>query len=232
MVTIGHHADGRSELHNESWSAGFMEDLARDQLIQLVKQQQEQIAAFGVDTQRLLRLEKGHLIFGQDTDGTTNPYEVNLGWGVRLSKPRFNGKHSLTILKPKLSRKLVGFKTSWQPGDSPIEECHLVIETGPRGANIAGRVTSVSFSPSADAIIGLAMVDLPLTEVGTTITIRKTDGALVEANVVATPFYDPDKTISYVKSIKDGTLVELNNGDHILNRVVSSIIMSKAFGMS
>lgn len=46
------------------------------------------------------------------------------------------------------------------------------------------------------------------------------------------PFYDSAKTISYVKSIKDGTLVELNNGDHILNRVVSSIILSKKFGMS
>ena len=34
------------------------------------------IKPFGVEAQRLLRLEKGHLIFGQDTDGNTNPFEI------------------------------------------------------------------------------------------------------------------------------------------------------------
>ncbi len=145
------------------------------------------ILPFGVETQRLLRLEKGHLIFGQDTDGTTNPFEVNLGWGVRLSKARFNGKHSLAILKPRLSRKLVGFKTTGSDA-SPIEECHLVISDG----EIAGRVTSVSFSPHCNAVIGLAVVPLELSEVGCTIKIRTSDGAFIEAEVVSTPFYDPD----------------------------------------
>lgn len=145
------------------------------------------IRAFGVDTQRLLRLEKGHLIFGQDTDGTTNPYEVNLGWGVRLSKARFNGKHSLAILKEKLNRRLVGFKTGAVYANS-IEECHLVIENG----DIAGRVTSVSYSPHCKATIGLAMVPLALSEPGQIIRIRLTDGALIQAEVVETPFYDPD----------------------------------------
>ncbi len=145
------------------------------------------ILPFGVETQRLLRLEKGHLIFGQDTDGTTNPFEVNLGWGVRLSKARFNGKHSLAILKPRLSRKLVGFKTTGSDA-SPIEECHLVISDG----EIAGRVTSVSFSPHCNAVIGLAVVPLELSEVGCTIKIRTSDGTFIEAEVVSTPFYDPD----------------------------------------
>ena len=145
------------------------------------------ILPFGVETQRLLRLEKGHLIFGQDTDGTTNPFEVNLGWGVRLNKPRFNGKHSLAILKPRLSRKLVGFKTTGSDS-SPIEECHLIISNG----EIAGRVTSVSYSPHCDAVIGLAVVSLDLSEVGNTIKIRTSDSSLIEAEVVSTPFYDPD----------------------------------------
>ncbi|MEM7466245.1 MAG: 2Fe-2S iron-sulfur cluster-binding protein [Pseudomonadota bacterium] len=146
----------------------------------------EDIRPFGVDTQRLLRLEKGHLIFGQDTDGTTNPYEVNLGWGVRLSKPRFNGKHSLAILKEKLSRRLVGFKTGAVYANA-IEECHLVIENG----EIAGRVTSVSYSPHCEATIGLAVVPLALSGPGQIIRIRLTDGALIQAQVVETPFYDP-----------------------------------------
>jgi sarcosine oxidase subunit alpha len=35
------------------------------------------IQPFGVEAQRLLRLEKGHLIVGQDTDGLTTPLEAN-----------------------------------------------------------------------------------------------------------------------------------------------------------
>jgi sarcosine oxidase subunit alpha len=39
------------------------------------------IAPFGVEAQRVLRLEKGHIIVGQDTDGLTNPVEAGNGMG-------------------------------------------------------------------------------------------------------------------------------------------------------
>jgi len=145
------------------------------------------IGAFGVEAQRLLRLEKGHLIFGQDTDGTTNPFEVNLGWGVRLSKDRFVGKHSLTKLKPMLKRRLVGF-ISHADSDHRIRECHLVIEQGA----IAGRVTSVAYSPHLRSVFGLAMVDLSLINVGQQLSIRVSDSTMVNATVTDMPFYDPD----------------------------------------
>ena len=90
------------------------------------------IAPFGVAAQRLLRLEKGHLIFGQDTDGMTNPFEVNLGWGVRLGKERFVGKHALEVLKPRDARKLIGFERV-EESDEPLRECNLIIERGGPG---------------------------------------------------------------------------------------------------
>ena len=37
------------------------------------------IRPFGVEAQRILRLEKGHFIVGQDTDGLTRPFAVGLG---------------------------------------------------------------------------------------------------------------------------------------------------------
>ncbi|MFL5336658.1 MAG: 2Fe-2S iron-sulfur cluster-binding protein, partial [Geminicoccaceae bacterium] len=40
------------------------------------------IRPFGVEAQRVLRLEKGHLIVGQDTDGLTFPQEAQLEWAV------------------------------------------------------------------------------------------------------------------------------------------------------
>ena len=47
---------------------------------------------FGVEAQRLLRLEKRHVIVGVDTDALTNPYEADMGWAVKLEKPDFVGK--------------------------------------------------------------------------------------------------------------------------------------------
>ena len=40
------------------------------------------IRPFGVEAQRLLRLEKGHLIVGQDTDALTTPFEANVAWAI------------------------------------------------------------------------------------------------------------------------------------------------------
>src|SRR5262249_22757483 len=44
------------------------------------------IRPFGVEAQRILRLEKGHIIVSQDTDALTNPYEAGMGWIVKAQK--------------------------------------------------------------------------------------------------------------------------------------------------
>ena len=44
------------------------------------------VRAFGVEAQRVLRLEKGHAIVAQDTDNLTNPFEAGLGWAVRMEQ--------------------------------------------------------------------------------------------------------------------------------------------------
>jgi sarcosine oxidase subunit alpha len=148
------------------------------------------IRPFGVEAQRLLRLEKGHLIVSQDTDGLTHPFEAGCGWAVRMDKPFFVGQRSLAILqKQPLRQILVGFEVS---GDRAgrVAECHLVIA----GGAIAGRVTSVAFSPTLGMHIGLAMLApaLALAHAGATFTIRVTDGSLVEARILPTPFYDAE----------------------------------------
>ena len=58
----------------------------------------------------MLRLEKGHIIVGQDTDGLTHPYEADMAWAIAKNKPFFVGKRSIEIQNAKgLTRKLVGF---------------------------------------------------------------------------------------------------------------------------
>jgi sarcosine oxidase subunit alpha len=141
---------------------------------------------FGVEAQRVLRLEKGHFIVGQDTDGLTDPLEANAMWAVAMKKPFFIGQRSLRILQARGPRqKLVGIELA---DTAPLpKECHLVIDNGA----IAGRVTSVTHSRAANKCIGLAMLSPDLAQVGRDIQIRIDNGDLLAARVAQTPFYDP-----------------------------------------
>lgn len=147
------------------------------------------ITPFGVEAQRLLRLEKGHLIVGQDTDGLTTPREANLGWAVKLDKPFFIGQRSLQAMaKRPPQQTIVGFMLDAGFRGIAPQECHLVIAND----DIAGRVTSIAFSPALKRYIGLAYVKPELAAIGNPITIRLSDRSLVSATVSSTPFYDPD----------------------------------------
>ena len=149
---------------------------------------EEGIRPFGVEAQRLLRLEKGHIIVGQDTDGLTTPHEADMAWAISRKKPYFVGKRSVEIQQQAgLTRKLVGFAVP--DPDAPVpEECHLVIRDG----EITGRVTSCSFSPALDKVIGLAFVAPDQADLGHGFDIKAGGGRMVRAEVVPLPFYDPD----------------------------------------
>ncbi|HJM36084.1 MAG TPA: hypothetical protein QF487_06095, partial [Acidimicrobiales bacterium] len=54
-------------------------------------------APFGVEAQRILRLEKGHFIVGQDTDGLTKAPTVGLNNLVKLDKDDMVGFRNLPI---------------------------------------------------------------------------------------------------------------------------------------
>lgn len=144
-----------------------------------------QIAAFGVEAQRVLRLEKGHLIIGQDTDGLTTPIEANLEWAVKMDKPFFIGQRSLQIVaKHPVKHKLIGFMLDADIV-TPPQECNLVIDRN----NIAGRVTSIAFSPTRQRYIGLAYITAELATKGE-FSIRLSDRTSISATICPTPFYD------------------------------------------
>jgi len=155
------------------------------------------IRPFGVEAQRLLRLEKSHIIVGQDTDGLTNPYEANLAWAVHLNKPFFLGQRTLQISRTRFKRQLQGFKLPINYSGPELKECHLIIKEGEgknggKDGDIHGRVTSVGFSPGLNRFIGLAFIDSVNSQPGDKIQIRADDGTLVSAELAVTPFYDPD----------------------------------------
>lgn len=144
------------------------------------------IQPFGVEAQRRLRLEKGHVIVGQDTDGVSTPFDAGLAWAVNDKKPFFIGQRSLRIQRDTYRFQLLGVQLPEASDAAVPEECCLVIHRG----EIAGRITSFAFSPTLNRYIGLAQVDRRLLPEPEVISVRTVNGALVELEVVVPPFYD------------------------------------------
>ena len=68
---------------------------------------------FGLEAQRVLRLEKGHVIVGQDTDSESNLVSARMQWTIKDDKPDFVGKLAVPHLE--VREKLVGFTTRRPP---------------------------------------------------------------------------------------------------------------------
>jgi sarcosine oxidase subunit alpha len=143
------------------------------------------IAPFGLEAQRILRLEKQHILVGQDTDAESDPFEVGLGWMVKSDKPDFLGKRALVDLRdPGPGERLVGFTTdpSWVP---------------PEGASVVhdglwvGRVTSARRSAAVGATVGLAWVPAGWATDGLEFAIQY-GASHATGRVALRPFYDPD----------------------------------------
>jgi sarcosine oxidase subunit alpha len=143
------------------------------------------VSMFGLEPQRILRLEKMHILVGQDTDSESNPLEAAMPWIVKLDKDDFVGKWSLEqVAERGLNWMLVGFEMP--NGRAPLEGGQIVVD----GVS-AGRVTSVRHSLELDKVIGMAIVPVALAEDGTTLDI-KIDGSIEQATVTTKPFFDPE----------------------------------------
>ena len=137
-----------------------------------------------------MRLEKGHFIVGQDTDGLTQGLGVGVDWAVKLDKPDFAGKPELKWQAERDDhRRLVALQTD-NPAIVPPEASQIVA-----GSSIKGRITSSRMSPTLGRSICLGQVDRELAEPGTVLAIRLPGGATVGARVLDHhAHFDPEGT--------------------------------------
>ncbi|MBI4500432.1 MAG: (2Fe-2S)-binding protein [Gemmatimonadetes bacterium] len=141
-------------------------------------------APFGVEAQRVLRLEKSHIIPGHDTDAASNPFEADLAWSVKLEKPDFIGRAALVGIEKRAPRQqLVRFRMADRvvPGEGDA-----VVAAGVP----VGRVTSSKWSAQLESSIGLAWVPAELAQNGRRFDVQ-VNGRLRVAEIVREPFYDP-----------------------------------------
>jgi sarcosine oxidase subunit alpha len=141
------------------------------------------ISRFGVEAQRILRLEKKHVVVGQDTDALSTPFEADMEWVIRFDKEDFIGKSGLLAARSRgVQNRLVGFIA-----DEPVEDGSAVLD----GHQPVGRVTSARVSPLHNRCIGLALVPSRLIAEKNYFDIQA-NGRLVRASVHILPFYDPE----------------------------------------
>jgi sarcosine oxidase, subunit alpha len=136
---------------------------------------------FGLEPQRVLRLEKAHVIVGQDTDSESNLLSAGMPWIVKPDKEDFVGQTA--VAHAAVRERLVGF--TLPASILPLEGAQVV-----RDGRSTGRVTSARVSERVGRTIGLAWVEPERAEDGATIDIR-IDGAVHTAEVTLAPFYDP-----------------------------------------
>jgi sarcosine oxidase subunit alpha len=149
------------------------------------------ISLFGVESLMFLRLEKGFLHVGGDTDGSTNPMDIGFGGIVANKKGDYIGARSLKRAEDKREdrRKLIGFELDDRDA-IVLPGAHVVTGNG-AGRRSEGFVTSACMSPTLGKTIGLALLERGTDRMGEIIQLYD-EGQIVAARIVESSFYDPD----------------------------------------
>ena len=117
------------------------------------------ITPYGTEAMHVLRAEKGFIIVGQETDGSTTPVDLDMNWIVSKKKNDFIGKRSLyrsdTIKKDR--KQLVGLLTE-NPNEILEEGAQLVERETELPMTMVGHVTSSYYSPNLGRSFALALV--------------------------------------------------------------------------
>jgi sarcosine oxidase subunit alpha len=147
------------------------------------------IRNFGVEAQNVLRMEKCHLILGQESEQRTNLLDVGLGflWDRKKSECKTVGAVALRQAEKDPNRfRLVGIRM--EDDDRPARDGALIVDT-----RVRGYVATMRKSFSTGEAVGMALVEKPLSEIGTRLEIFEDEckGVRLYARVVKMPFYDP-----------------------------------------
>jgi sarcosine oxidase subunit alpha len=143
---------------------------------------------YGIEALQVMRVEKGFIHIGTDTDGTTLPGDVGLARGIERKAANFVGRRSLLrpAARDPARLQLVGL--------TPVDGRTLL----PVGAQIAphappalseGRVTSSFMSPELGFPVALGLLKGGAQRLGARVRVYHL-GVAIEARVAQLPFID------------------------------------------
>lgn len=149
---------------------------------------------YGTEALHVLRAEKGYIVVGDETDGTTTPIDVGLDGLVSKKKADFLGKRSLeqSYLKGPNRKQLVGLLTE-DPNDVLPDGAYAVRQVKDKPPmEMIGQVTSSYRSPTLGRSIAMALIENGRNRMGETISFPLPGGKVVRAKITDTVFYDKE----------------------------------------
>jgi sarcosine oxidase, subunit alpha len=151
------------------------------------------LEVYGTEALHVLRAEKGFIVIGDETDGTTTPYDVGLGGLVSKKKADFIGKRSLELahLKDPNRKQLVGLLTE-DPQEVLPDGAYAVAEVKDKPPmEMLGQITSSYWSPTLGRSIAMALIANGRARMGETMSFPLAD-KVVRAKLVEPVFYDKE----------------------------------------
>lgn len=145
----------------------------------------------GIEAWLRLRVEKGYIHVGVDTDGRTLPDDIGFGAIARKKAADFIGKRSLDLSyandpdRDQLVGLLAGDGAVLEPGGRILAAGHARPP-----APVDGRVTSATMSVAAGGSIALAMLRRGRERLGEVVAIQQ-GGRQLRARVTEPVFHDP-----------------------------------------
>lgn len=131
------------------------------------------------------RIEAGILDNLTDFDTSMNPFQAGLGRFLELDKTDFIGRTAL--LKADRKTLLYGVKC---PTVAPRDHSEII-----DGTASVGRVTTGAWSPFLECGIGYVRFNEPGDWAGESLLMETRHGEFVACEILALPFYDPEKCI-------------------------------------
>lgn len=147
---------------------------------------QHGITPFGVDAIDALRVEKGYLHVGSDTDGTTIPADVGFGDAVTKKLSDFVGRRSLRLAENERTDRFQFVGVQLDDGAAPlVVGSHVLNERPTRvGGRTHGYVTSACWSPTLSRYVGLGLIERGRERIGESVLVfdagRTFPGTIVE----------------------------------------------------
>ena len=138
------------------------------------------VAPFGLEAQRVMRLEKGHFIVGQDTDGLSKVPTTAMIPLLKLDKDDWAGMTE-TAWALEADYPVIVAVQPTDPKVVPEEACQI-LRAGTK--EIVGRITSSRYSPTLERSVCLAQVSQEFAAAGSTLTVLLVNGERITAKVI------------------------------------------------
>jgi sarcosine oxidase subunit alpha len=156
----------------------------------------EKLPAFGggllgLEALMILRAEKGFIVIGKDTDGTTMPHDLGVTGPRDSREDEYIGKRSLfmPVANEPRRKQLVGLSVA--PGEAPLPTgAHVTVGSG-RARRSQGYVTSSYMSPTVGRPVALGLVEVGQSRMGETVSVTHL-GAERRATIVSPVALDPE----------------------------------------